>query len=162
MAFHLLAAPLCVFSFSTTGVVENESICIGDLAKARADRMDLESAVSMVRAACVTSLMEAAPCDVFKTSSEALKRLKPKSESVDRCFQFLLHVIFQLEPGANQCDHSQFGELPDVLNSVSFCVRTGFHDVFTYTLIMSVSSVSPSFSAAHRYVEHALSRRNSD
>lgn len=66
MAFHLLAAPLCVFSFSTTGVVENENICTGDLAKARAEKMDLERAVSMARAACVASLMKAAPDDVFK------------------------------------------------------------------------------------------------
>lgn len=49
MAFHLLAAPLCVFSFSTTGVVENVNICMGDLAKARADRMVRDRMVNMSR-----------------------------------------------------------------------------------------------------------------
>ena len=49
IAFHLFAAPLCVFSFSTTGVVEKVNFCIGDLAKARAERTAPEMKRSMSR-----------------------------------------------------------------------------------------------------------------
>jgi hypothetical protein len=47
IAFHLFAAPWCVFIFSSAGVVEKVIAWMGDLANALAERNDFESRVNM-------------------------------------------------------------------------------------------------------------------
>lgn len=154
MAFHLLAAPLCVFSFSTTGVVENVNTCIGDLAKARADMTDLEIKLSMVKAMSVGNVGAVLDNVSIKERCEAMKRFKPKVRDVDRGFRFL-HVTFHVVLGASQCDHSRLVSCQRLerCSRLNCVISTDSTVVFTLTLTMSVvSSVSPSFSAAHRYV----------